>query len=180
MKIDVSSLKKNIGDSIHYKHKVPVKLFEDKDIKFVEDSFVDLDLTLTNLGAVIMLKGTIEAELFLNCCRCLNYYTDHLSIEIEEDFYNKIELPTDYPEENQLSSDDLRSVYYLGDTIDLFDPIRENILLNVPFKPICNQSCKGFCPECGINLNLKQCQCSGEKIDLRLEVLKKLLPDQDK
>jgi uncharacterized protein len=180
VKIDVSILKKNIGKSINYQERIPAKQLASKDLKFAADSFVDVDLTLTNLGTMITVKGVIEAELVLDCSRCLVDYTYHLSLEVEEDFYNQGDLPQSYAEEIQLSTDDLRFASYQGDMIDLSETIRENILLNVPIKTICDQTCRGICAQCGINLNEKQCQCKDERIDLRLEALKKLLSDEGK
>ncbi|NIR65724.1 MAG: DUF177 domain-containing protein, partial [Aliifodinibius sp.] len=46
--------------------------------------------------------------------------------------------------------------------------------------PICTPDCKGFCPICGENLNLKTCDCQVETVDPRLEPLKKLLDDLEK
>ncbi|MGL5514994.1 MAG: YceD family protein, partial [Sporomusa sp.] len=65
--------------------------------------------------------------------------------------------------------------YFDGDEIDIIDLIRENILLAAPIKPVCSQSCRGLCPECGINLNIHTCSCISTKIDPRLAVLEKLL-----
>ena len=37
--------------------------------------------------------------------------------------------------------------------IDVTDDIREEILLEYPIKPLCQDSCKGICAVCGQNLN---------------------------
>jgi uncharacterized protein len=180
VKIDISTIIKNVGKSIHVREKIPAKQFKNEEFKLAEGSFVDVDLTFSNLGTIITVKGSIEADLILNCSRCLIEYPYHLSVFIEEDFYNQSNLVADYIEEKQLDSNDLRTVYYSGEAIDLFDMVRENILVNIPIKPVCNEACKGICPQCGRNLNEEDCRCRNEKIDLRLEVLKKLLPDEDK
>lgn len=42
-------------------------------------------------------------------------------------------------------------------------------------KALCEEECKGLCPECGINLNFEKCQCVEDTTDPRLMVLKKLM-----
>ena len=46
-----------------------------------------------------------------------------------------------------------------ADEIDIADEIREELLLAFPANIICSDDCKGLCPHCGINLNLKSCRC---------------------
>ena len=45
------------------------------------------------------------------------------------------------------------------DIIDLTDPIREDMIIALPIRPLCDEACKGLCFQCGQNLNLNQCQC---------------------
>lgn len=44
-------------------------------------------------------------------------------------------------------------------TLDLADEVRQTLVLAVPMRPICRTDCKGFCPKCRVNLNLKSCSC---------------------
>src|SRR4030067_53970 len=60
----------------------------------------------------------------------------------------------------------------VGDELDLSDLVKEQIILNLPMKPLCNDSCKGICLQCGTDLNSFNCSCSERGIDPRLEVLK--------
>ena len=83
-------------------------------------------------------------------------------------------LPEDgtVKEEIELKTEDLEVGYYSGEVIDLV-PIRlEQILLQTPMKILCNESCKGLCSHCGINLNTANCDCRSGFIDERLSVLK--------
>ena len=36
----------------------------------------------------------------------------------------------------------------------------EILIIEIPFKKLCTNPCKGLCPVCGINLNYKLCSCS--------------------
>ena len=48
------------------------------------------------------------------------------------------------------------------------------LLLNLPEQVLCKEDCKGLCPECGTNLNLKDCDCGDKDIDPRWAALKNL------
>lgn len=56
--------------------------------------------------------------------------------------------------------------------IDLYDLIYNDIVLNLPTQVMCDVECKGLCPDCGVNLNHKTCECVQESIDPRFEKLK--------
>lgn len=58
--------------------------------------------------------------------------------------------------------------------INLYDVIYNDIVLNLPGQVICDDECKGLCPDCGINLNTDTCECGQDKVDPRLAKLKNL------
>jgi len=62
-----------------------------------------------------------------------------------------------------------------GYTLDLTEPIISSILLSLPMKTICDEDCKGICPNCGRDLNEGQCNCEDKNIDPRLAKLKELM-----
>ena len=60
-------------------------------------------------------------------------------------------------------------------TLDLDELLRSDILLELPYKYLCSEDCKGLCPSCGKNLNEGPCGCNLHQVDPRLEVLRKLI-----
>ncbi|MFH1856466.1 MAG: YceD family protein [Candidatus Omnitrophota bacterium] len=42
--------------------------------------------------------------------------------------------------------------------INLWDDLREDLILNYPVKPLCSMDCKGLCVICGKNLNKESCE----------------------
>lgn len=106
----------------------------------------------------VMYKSTWEYQ----CGRCLN--------------------PVDYVIQGEIK----RSIVKDGDDgddeiivvesaiIDLYDVIYNDIVLNLPLQVMCDEDCKGLCPDCGMNLNSGTCNCSQESIDPRLAKLKNL------
>ena len=55
------------------------------------------------------------------------------------------------------------------------DLLREQFLLALPMKPLCEEACRGLCPDCGANLNRAACDCAPKWEDPRLAALKGLL-----
>ena len=49
------------------------------------------------------------------------------------------------------------------ETVDITEDIREEILLSIPDRFKCSESCRGLCPGCGANLNEEPCRCSKKK-----------------
>lgn len=56
---------------------------------------------------------------------------------------------------------------------DVGQLIRDDILLDMPTKFLCDENCKGLCVYCGKNLNEGLCGCK-KPIDPRLEILNQL------
>lgn len=71
---------------------------------------------------------------------------------------------------------------YSGHTIDLWPHLREQVLLAAPPSPLCTESCKGLCPSCGQDLNLRDCGHRVLNLDPRWDALKglQLQPTQPK
>lgn len=59
--------------------------------------------------------------------------------------------------------------------LDLDKLIKDDLLLELPSKVLCNDNCRGLCPKCGKNLNEGSCDCARHQVDTRLEVLKDLI-----
>ena len=74
--------------------------------------------------------------------------------------------------------DDLdEDTYALADDqIDLEQPIRDLVGVEMPFAPLCRPDCMGLCETCGGNRNLGECP-GHEMRDPRFAVLADLLPD---
>ena len=88
------------------------------------------------------------------------YHMLYTSEESDREFYD--------PDEVQVVSPDVRE-------IDIRDDLRQFLMLAVPQKLLCKESCAGLCPRCGRNLNRERCSCSVEEIDPRWDKLRGLL-----
>jgi uncharacterized protein len=73
-----------------------------------------------------------------------------------------------------LTDEDLVSATYEGDEIDFTMEISEQILTEIPFKPLCNEECRGLCPDCGSDLNETGCGCKDASFSIKFGALKNL------
>jgi len=117
----------------------------------------------------VSIKGRIETGIELECCRCLEKFD--LPVEIE---FKYVLMPADdlKKDDLELTYKDLEYGYYEGDIIDLGQIVVEQILLQVPVKPLCNAFCKGLCSVCGINLNIEKCNHETQQISSSFAALK--------
>lgn len=113
----------------------------------------------------LLVRGTVESQLGLECVRCLEPFALPIALDLEETF------------QLSESSPELDGTYAVDDDnwLDLAPLLREQAWIAIPIKPLCRSDCGGLCPQCGVNLNLESCTCDREKVDPRLALLKNLL-----
>lgn len=124
-----------------------------------------------NEDALYVLDGQLNATLQLKCSKCLTVYDWPLSAHWHEVF-----SLDERPDEE----DDSDIHFVNDDEVDLNPYIREALLLEIPFVPVCRDDCQGLCPTCGINRNEASCECNNERIDPRLADLQKFFSAEDK
>ncbi|PYS91868.1 MAG: hypothetical protein DMF64_11060 [Acidobacteria bacterium] len=119
-------------------------------------------------------RGTIETELEIACDRCLAPLAVPVKAEFDVSYDPPgVEAETDSAE---LQAEDLDTTVYTGESLDLDELVREQILLALPTRSLCREACQGLCPTCGVNLNTQTCKCEQKEIDPRwagLAALKK-------
>jgi uncharacterized protein len=103
---------------------------------------VELDLRLESVVEGVLVTGTATVQVRGECVRCLGRISDELEVEIQELYvYPGVELDNDLASRLQ------------GDLIDLEPVLRDAVVLDLPFQPLCRDDCAGLCVECGANLN---------------------------
>ena len=78
-----------------------------------------------------------------------------------------------------VSGDDLAEDVYVveGDSFELDDIVREELLLHMELTVLCKEDCKGLCPKCGHDLNEGDCGCDRREIDPCLQKLTQLFQE---
>ena len=105
----------------------------------------------------IRVVGDFSTQLELRCARCL----EPVLRQVTGDFdliYRPLGADAGV-EERALRGAEAEIGYYKGEGVLLEDVLREQVLLAVPLKAVCDDACKGLCPRCGKNLNVEACTC---------------------
>jgi uncharacterized protein len=132
-----------------------------------------LRLNIRKAGSEVLLRGDIAAVLRLVCGRCLRDFKAEVSIPVDLAYHPVEELRVD--ERYELSPDELNTGFYKDDELDLLELTKEQVLLTVPMKPLCSDTCKGICPRCGKDLNEGPCGCDLKHTEGGLKMLDKFL-----
>ena len=175
MKIIVDHIQDNKPFSLHTED--PIETYpmlagmqSDGDITFIGP--VLSDISVEREYDHLRLEGRVNTQVSLVCSRCLA--TFETPIDSNFTIYFRKGTPQNQGEEEEIELDeqDLISATYSGDEIDLTHEIEEQVAMEVPLKPLCNEECKGLCPVCGIDLNHNTCSCSRNEFNLKFSALK--------
>jgi uncharacterized protein len=134
---------------------------------------VHLVMDVRKQGDVFQATGRVDGTLRLECGRCLDPFDVPVGASFELRYVPGAENTGEG--EREVGDDDLTTAFYHDQKIDLEELIREQFLLALPMKPLCDEACKGLCPICGANLNTNPCDCKPSWVDPRLKGLSDLL-----
>lgn len=117
----------------------------------------------------IRLRAHFDGRFELLCARCL----EPVQMPLAGDFdliYRPVSVETDAGE-HAITEDETEIGYYEKSGLLLEDAVREQVLLGLPGRALCQQECKGLCPKCGANRNLTECGCDDGSADPRWNAL---------
>jgi uncharacterized protein len=126
-----------------------------------EGSPLTIELRLEGLHEGILVTAEVSAEARAECVRCL----DEFSLPVQVDFQ---ELFT-------YSSSEADSYTVVDDSLVLEDIIRDAVVLDLPFQPVCKPECYGLDPATGEKLTSAESSQATQDIDPRWRELGKLL-----
>jgi len=95
---------------------------------------------LSTVSDGLLVRGEVSTVCRCRCDRCLKYFNRRIDLAELCYFFREIS----------------------DDTVDLTDPVRQDILLTFPQRLLCREECAGLCELCGVNLNVRSCDCRRE------------------
>jgi uncharacterized protein len=137
----------------------------------LKDGFVGrilVDATLDKSGNQLFLKAAVRSQASFRCDRCTSPFESPLSAEFRTCY------TTEETGSPHVDPDELQVVPPGFSVIDVGEDVRQSILLAVPLKLLCAETCRGLCPRCGKNLNTGSCECTETMIDSRWEKLREI------
>jgi uncharacterized protein len=111
------------------------------------------------------------SRLRLYCARCLNAFEREIAVSFV--IYYSEAAPGAVPDDEvELTEQDLLSASFFGDEIHVSKEIAEQLLMELPVKPLCDERCLGLCLGCGNDLNHEICSCEQQVNSFAFNALK--------
>ena len=129
---------------------------------------VDLELRLESVVEGVLVTGTAVVQLQGQCARCL----EQISYDEEVDLQELYLYPDKEPDDDEASRLE-------ADLIDLEPLLRDTVVLDLPFTPLCRPDCAGLCLDCGANLNKDPDHRHDDHVDPRWAALTGWTTDPD-
>ena len=120
---------------------------------FSAKSPVRCELYVQVVSDTLIVRGTVSAEVQVRCVRCAQMFSTTVT---DSGFLR------DYSEITETEE------------LDITEDLRETVILNLPQFPLCDEECKGLCPQCGKELNQGSCDCLNGEDDGAWEALDNL------
>ena len=170
MRVELASLDRQGGKFAHNYQPGELELNEER-ISVVTPPRVSGRIQTSD--SKVTVRGEATAELKVECDRCLK----PLSIPVASAFEVEYVTPDIYKagQAAELLDEDLSLSVFDGEVIDIDELVREQLLLALPAQILCQEDCKGLCPECGDDRNLADCKCQESEIDPRWAGLKEIV-----
>ncbi len=144
-------------------------------IDFDFETPLQSEVKIQKLGRSVLIIGKVETTLRFQCVRCLKEFSYPFSTTFDLTLHPIKEAPSD--EDIELGSEEMESSFFEGGEIHLSEIACEQIFLELPYQPLCQEGCRGLCQTCGRDLNLYPCGCVKEEFPSGFSGLKKLKLD---
>jgi len=116
----------------------------------------------------VLVRTNLELSELQTCSRCLKPLEENLRIDFEEEFQSRADPITGEPNE-ELDPDSF--IVDEQNQLDLTEAVRQYREVSLEMAPLCRPDCRGLCPQCGSDRNLKACDCDNGAVDSRWEKL---------
>ncbi|MGM0410127.1 MAG: YceD family protein [Bacillota bacterium] len=156
--LDLSNMD-DVGNTKEFKVDLIFDDLEFRSQKIGIPEALHLDLKVYNTNNTFLLTGKLSGYIKLRCSRCLEKFKKEININIEK----------------EIEKSEIENL----DNVKIDEILKNNIFLNIPIKPLCDEDCKGLCPKCGQNLNKGDCDCDTETVDPRLAKLENFFDDEN-
>ena len=99
---------------------------------------------LTRIRHDVLTQGKGEADVVLECVRCLNDFEYHVNFELEEVFRPSIDITSGLLVKAETLDEESDLKLDANHLLNLGEAIRQQILVSLPLKPICGEDCPGL------------------------------------
>ena len=174
--VDIVDLPHQIGSvkDVRVETAAPADLGTDV-IGVPEGSPVVLDAQLTSMEDGVLARGRADVRIHGRCVRCLRDLDEDRTVAFDELYY----LPRAVEARAADDDEEVEDLLLVGETdLDLEPALRDALVLDLPFRPLCRQDCAGLCAQCGDRLDDLPPDHHHDQLDPRWSALAALLPEQ--
>jgi uncharacterized protein len=109
---------------------------------------LELKVQLEGVSEGVLVTASVTAPLAGECARCLEPFTSATQVRFQELFAQESAESADLDQADGVEG------YLLDGSghLDLEPALRDAVVLELPLSPLCEDDCKGLCPECGVRL----------------------------
>ena len=160
---------------------IPVADFDRSGLLAVDPVEVNGQLSFAEPSYLLDLR--LKARVSVECDRCLVPVEVELSgrtLLVVAEGGARSDEGSAGNRERELGEDEMGVLEVAGEGFDSVPLVREQVLLDLPAKPLCREGCRGLCPVCGADRNRGECDCESRAIDPRwaaLEAMKSRFDD---
>jgi uncharacterized protein len=120
-------------------------------------------VSLFKTGRDAVAHGMLTGGLETGCSRCTAPSQQKLDASFNLTFVPAADDEKAAPGgEREIQEGEAETVGYIDEQIDLEPVLREQLILALPYAPLCREDCKGLCARCGKDLNEGPCSCPTE------------------
>ena len=146
MKINVKNIPDG-GETLQGSEPSSIIGLDEPDVRFEQAIAYNLHAQIQEQA--LLVTGKLRTPATLRCSRCLKIFTWPVRVD-------------DFVVHRELAGEDF---------VDLTENLREDIILALPQRALCQTDCQGLCPVCGKDLNEGVCRCNPALGDLRWRAL---------
>ena len=163
MILDLKRIFATEGSSLNIEHSLDMS-----DVDFMGNfplkNPIKISGTVSNKASVVSLNLIIEYAFAAPCDRCGVDAVHNHTVNVDKLLATAIE---------RQESDTIITVPDMKLDVDEF--VYSEVILDLPSKHLCKDTCNGICFKCGKNLNEGECSCDTREVDPRLAKLMELL-----
>lgn len=135
-KVNISDILREVGKKKVIDEMVPL---QEEDDLFKINCTAHAELTAENVGELILVNGKCTATVELNCVRCNGPVQQKIEVaDIEQEYYLEDKMLHFNEEDKKIGLDEFRFVIDERGNIDIEDLLKQEVILALPIKPICN------------------------------------------
>lgn len=137
-----------------------------------EGTEVRLDASLESVSEGIWVSGTVAADAVGECGRCL----DEVRLDVAATVQGLFVLSDSNAGAGDEEAEDVFE--FDGENVDLEEVVRDAVVIQLPFTPLCRPDCPGLCDQCGARLE-DDPDHAHEAIDPRWSTLQSLTEEKE-